>query len=81
MAQKKLAMRVEETMSKHCLFSEPKQIDPTLVLVAPTNRDGATPNVQHVHFGILSCFIKQGFDKNRPRTGVCIKYTSEEGKA
>ena len=54
---KKLAQRVEETMAKESLFAEPKQIDPSLILVAPTNRDGAPPNVQHVHYGILKSFM------------------------
>ena len=50
---KKLAQRVEEALSQESLFVEPKQIDPSLILVAPTNRDGAPPNVQHVHYGVL----------------------------
>ena len=74
---KTLAIKVEEALAKYRLNEEPKQIDPTLALVAPTNRNGATPNVQHVHYGIMSSFISQGFDKqNRPRTGICVKYTS-----
>ena len=78
---KKLAQRVEETMAKESLFAEPKQIDPSLILVAPTNRDGAPPNVQHVHYGILKSFMTSGFDRTRAAIGICIKYTSEHGKA
>ena len=52
-------------MSKNCLFADPKQIAPTLVLVAPTNRDGATINVQHVHSGNLSSFTAQGGAKEK----------------
>ena len=48
---KKLAQRVEETLTQMCLFAEPKQLDPSLVLVAPLNRLGAPPNKRHVHFG------------------------------
>ena len=48
---KKLAARVEETLTQMCLHAEPKQLDPSLVLVAPLNRQGAPPNNRHVHFG------------------------------
>ena len=78
---KKLAQRVEETLTNESLFANPKQLDPQLILVAPTNRDGAPPNVQHVHFGILRSFVRKGFDRTRPAIGICIKYTSESGKA
>ena len=57
---KKLAQRVEETLTNEKLNAEPKQIDPQLILVAPTNRDGTPPNVQHVHMGILRSFIHKG---------------------
>ena len=77
---KKLAQRVEETLTTEILFAEPKQIDPSLILVAPHNRDGAPPNVQHVHYGILKSFKTKGFDRTRPAIGICIKFTSEEGK-
>ena len=78
---KKLAQRVEEALSQESLFAEPKQIDPSMILVAPTNRDGAPPNVQHVHYGILKSFMTKGFDRAGPAIGICIKYTSEHGKA
>ena len=78
---KKLALRVEETLNKHGLIRAPKQLEPALVLVAPTNRDGGPPNVQHVHDGVLMPFITKGFDKTRPPIGICIKYTSEEARA
>lgn len=77
---KKLAQRVEETLTKEILFPEPKQIDPSFILVAPFNRDGAPPNVQHVHFGILKSFKTKGFDRTRPAIGICIKFTSEAGR-
>ena len=54
---KKLAQRVGETLTQMCLFAEPKQLDPCLVLVAPLNRLGAPPNKRHVHFGILKSFL------------------------
>jgi hypothetical protein len=76
----KLAQRVEETLTKEVLFAEAKQIDPSLILVAPNNRDGAPPNVQHVHFGILKSFKTKGFDRTRPAIGICIKFTREAGK-
>ena len=62
------ALRVEETLNKHCLFGEPKQLAPSLVLVAPANRDGGPPNVQHEHDGILKHFVIKGFDK----TGLAL---------
>lgn len=76
---KKLAHRVEETL-KQCLYEQPKQIPPPLILVAPLNRLGAPPNQQHLHKGILSSFKNKGFDKRRAAVGICILYTSEEGK-
>ncbi len=77
---KKLAQRVEDTLTNETLFAEPKQIDPSLILVSPMNRDGAPPNVRHVHFGILRSFLTKGFDRTRPAIGICVKYTSEAGK-
>ena len=77
---KKLAQRVEDTLTKEALHSDPKQLDPDLVLVALTNRLGAPPNLQHVHFGILNSFLKNVYDRTRPAVGICIMYTSEEGK-
>ena len=55
---KKLAQRVEETLTKEVLFPEPKQLDPNVVLVSPLNRLGAAPNVPHVHLGILASFLR-----------------------
>ena len=75
---KKLALRVEETL-KLAIFAEPKQLDPSLVLVAPMNRSGAPPNKRHVHFGVLKSFKDKGFDRARPQVGICIKFTSPEG--
>ena len=76
----KLAQRVEKVLAK-CLSSDPRQLDPRSLLVDPSNRDGAPPNIQHVHFGILKSFAVKGFDRTRPQVGICVKYTSSEGKA
>ena len=76
----KLAQRVEETLKTKLVHQEPKQLDPRCVLVAPHNRNGGPPNVQHIHWGILKSFIQKGFDRSRPQVGICVQYTSEEGK-
>ena len=76
----KLAARVEKVMQT-CLNAEPKQLDPRCLLVDPCNRDGAPPNIQHVHHQILKSFATQGFDRTRPAVGICVKYTSVEGKS
>ena len=78
---KKLAQRVEEALSQESLFVAPKQIDPSLILVSLTSRDGAPPNVQHVHYGLLQSFMTKGFYRSRFAIAICIKYTSEHGKA
>ena len=72
---------VVEALSHDILFVEPKQIDPSLILVATTNRDGAPPTAQHVHCGIARSFMTKGFDRTRLAIGICTKYTSEHGKA
>lgn len=77
----KLAQRVKETLHTACRITEPKQLAPSQVRVAPANRYGAPPNVQHAHYGILHAFTTQSFDKNWPGIGNCIKYTSEHGEA
>lgn len=76
---KKLALRVEETLTSQCLFPEPKQIDPVLILVAPNNRMGAPPNTRHLHRGVLRSFQKHSFDRTRAAIGICILFTSEQG--
>ena len=75
----KLAKRVEATLQT-CLNKEPRVIDPRALLVAPANRDGAPPNLQHVHRGILASFAKAGFDSTRPSVGICVQFVSPEGK-
>ena len=75
----KLAKRVETTLSA-CINKEPRVIDPRALLVAPANRDGASPNLQHVHRGILTSMAKAGFDSTRPQVGICVQFTSPEGK-
>ena len=76
----KLAQRVESTLKDNIVFPEPKQLDPRTILVAPLNRDGAPPNVQHIHHGILKSFLQKGFDRSRPAVGICVQFTSEDGK-
>ena len=76
----KIAQRVEGIMSK-CINNEPKQLAPQALLVDPSNRDGAPPNVQHVHYGILKSIEKQGYDFRRPQVGICVQYKTEAGKA
>jgi hypothetical protein len=77
--QLKLAQRVEKIMET-AVLAGPKRIGPRKLLVAPANRDGAPPNVQHVHHGILASFAKAGYDKHRPQVGICIQFMSSEGK-
>ena len=76
---RKLAQRVEETMTNEILHPEPKQLDPDSVWVGINNRLGAAPNVRHVHYGILGSLLKYSFDRSRPHIGICVKYTSEAG--
>ena len=76
----KLAKRVEEYLEKLVINKEPKQLDPRLLLVAPLNREGAPPNLQHIHRVILKCFLEKGFDRTRPQIGICIEFKSEAGK-
>ena len=76
---KKLAQRVEETLTTEIMYAEPKQLDPVKVLVSPLNRLGASPNVRHVHMGILKSFLENSYDRTRPAVGICIEYKSEKG--
>ena len=75
----KLAQRVEETLTNEILYKEPKQLEPNVVLVSPLNRLGASPNVQHIHFGILKSILKNSFDRTRPAIGICVESKSEHG--
>ena len=75
----KLAQRVE-TILKNCINLDEKQLEPQKLLVDPANRDGAPPNVQHVHYGILQSFAKNGYERTRPQTGICVQYKAEAGK-
>ena len=77
----KLAERVDKTLTEQCLYPEPKQIDPDRVLVSKMNRLGASPNIKHVHFGILKSFLKNSFDRTRPAVGICVEMKSERGLA
>ena len=70
---------MEETLTTESFYPDSKQIDPNLVLVSPLNRLGASPNVQHVHSGILKPFQKNSYDRTRPAIGICAAYRSEQG--
>ena len=76
---KKLAQRVEETLINDVLYPEPKQLDPDRVWVSPRNRLGGSPNVQHVHHGILKSFMTDSYDRTRPLKGICVEIRSEKG--
>ena len=75
----KLAQRVEKILKDYGTFGEPKQLEPQTVLVAPANRDGAPPNSQHVHNGILKGFLDKGYDSTRPQIGICVEFVPPEG--
>ena len=77
---KKLAQRVEAVLNDKVIFKDPKQLDPRSVLVAPLNRDGAPPNIQYIHKGIIRGLKEKGFDRARPQVGICVEFKSEEGK-
>jgi len=76
----KLAQRVELILGT-CVNQEPRHLDPRSLLVSPQNRDGAPPNVQHVHQGILRSLAQNGFDRSRPAVGICVQLRSPEAKA
>ena len=75
----KLAGRIEDIMCK-CINSEPTQLDPRTLLVDPNHRGGSPPSMKRVH-EILKSFATQGFDRTKPVVGICVKYTSVEGKS
>ena len=75
----KLAQRVEKALHDQVLFKDPKQLDPESIHVDPNNRDGAPPNAQYVHHGILRSFATKGYDVPRPTVGICVEYKSEAG--
>ena len=77
---RKLAQRVEQVLNERVKFKDPKQLDPRSILVSPLNRDGAPPNIQHIHADILKGFLVKGFDRTRPQVGICVEYLSEKGK-
>ena len=76
----KLAERVENTLTNFATLPESKNLVPHSVLVSPLNREGAPPNVPHVH-KILKGMLNNGFDRQRPPVGICVEYKSAEGKA
>ena len=66
-------------MSGGTIFPEPKQIEPRCLLVSRLNRDGAPPNVPHVH-QLLKSFKTQELNRSRPQIGICVEIKSEQGK-
>lgn len=76
----KLAAKVELTLQR-CLNKTARQIDPKLLLVAPENRNGAPPNVRYIYETLLKSLGNNGFDPTRPAVGICVQFTSQEGKA
>ena len=76
--QLKLAQRVKMGLAEYCHY-EPMHLDVDSVLVGPMNRDGAPPNLQYIHHGIIGDFLKSGFSRSRPQEGICVRYTSEAG--
>ena len=76
----KVALRVQKTLQDFTVWNEPKQLDPSSILVAPCNRDGAPPNGPHIHRGILKGLMDNGFDATRPQVGVCVEFRTPEGK-
>ena len=76
----KVALRVQKTLEDFAVWKEPKQLDPSPILVAPCNRGGAPPNAPHIHRGILKGLMDHGFDATRPQVGVCVEFRTPEGK-
>ena len=76
----KVALRVQKTLADFSVWPEPKQLEPSSILVAPCNRDGAPPNGPHIHSGILKGLMDNGFDPTRPQVGVCVEFRTPEGK-
>ena len=76
----KVALRVQQTLGEFSVWPEPKQLEPSTILVAPGNRDGAPPNGPHIHFGILKGLMANGYDPTRPQVGVCVEFKTPEGK-
>ena len=74
----KLAQLVTECLKHNRIFEDAKQIEPHLLLVAPSNRDGSPPNTLHIHHGILESFRSKGFDPTRPQVGICVEFKSPE---
>jgi hypothetical protein len=75
----KLAGRVLAILGT-AVNKEPKQLDPRALLVSPHNRDGAPPNVQHIHHGILRSIRSNGFDPSRPAVGICVQMKRPEAR-
>ena len=77
---RKLAQRVQKTLTEEILFADPKQLDPKCILVSWLNRDGAPPNIPYLHHGLLKNYFLKGYDRTRPQIGICVKITSPEGR-
>ena len=76
----KIAQRVQKTLEEYAVWKEPNQLDPSSILVVPAHRDGAPPNVPHIHGGILKGLLDNGFDSTRPAVGVCVEFKTSESK-
>ena len=76
----KIAERVIDTLKQNAVYPEPIQIDPRHILVSWLNRQGAPPNVQHLHFIIIRSFVAKVYDPTRPQHGIRVEIKSEEGK-
>ena len=56
-----------------------QRINPRKILVAHCYRNGARPNLSHVH-SILKSIDNLGLDVSKFPVGICIKYETPEGK-
>ena len=61
--QLKLAQRVKMGLAEYCHY-EPMHLDVDSVLMGSLRRDGAPPNLQYIHHGILGDFLKNGFSRS-----------------
>ena len=76
----KLAGRTDKTLKDFCVNqSKAQTIDPAQLLVSPQNRDGAPPNVPHIH-ALLKSFKSDGFSRNRPQVGICVELKDPKTK-
>ena len=64
-----LADRVRGALTKS-LYPEPRRIAPGDIGISPLNR---LFSVHQVHNAILSSFVNEGFDPDRPHVGICCE--------